>query len=63
MAVYDRRAQRGLELLGENLSASRGRYGRYMRLVEELIDLAREHDRYWIARDVDLALYWLGGSQ
>ncbi len=63
MAVYDRRAQRGLELLGDSLSASRGRYGRYMCLVKELIDLAREHDRSWVARDVDLALYWLGGSR
>lgn len=63
MAVYDQRAQRGLELLGDSLSSSRGRYGRYMHLIEELLELAHQHDRSWIARDVDLALYWLGGSQ
>ena len=28
MAIYDRRAQRGLELLEDSLSSSRGRYGR-----------------------------------
>lgn len=61
MAVYDRRAQRGLELLGKTLTSSRGRYGRYMLLIGELLVLARQHDRPWTARDVDLALYWLGG--
>jgi hypothetical protein len=62
MAVYDRRAQRGLELLGETLTSSPGRYGRYMQLIETLLAAAHQHDRPWIARDVDLALYWLGGS-
>ena len=62
MAIYDRRAQRGLELLGHSLSASRGRYGRYMHLIEELLNLAHQHNHPWIARDVDLALYRLGGS-
>jgi hypothetical protein len=62
MAIYDRRAQRGLELLGHSLSPSRGRYSRYMHLIGELLDLAHQHNHPWIARDVDLALYWLGGS-
>lgn len=34
MAVYDRRAQAGLEALGHALSPTRGRYSRYMELVE-----------------------------
>jgi hypothetical protein len=33
-----------------------------MHLIEELLDLAHQHNHPWIARDVDLALYWLGGS-
>jgi len=62
MAVYDTRAHRGLELLGGTLSSSPGRYGRYMRLIDDLLNLAHKHDHTWIARDVDLALYWLGRS-
>lgn len=62
MAVYDKRAHRGLELLGETLSSSRGRYGRYMQLIEELLVLAHQHEDTWLARDVDLALYWIGGT-
>jgi hypothetical protein len=61
LAVYGRRAQRGLELLGDTLTSSPGRYGRYMQLVQNLLDLAHQHNHPWIARDVDLALYWLGG--
>ncbi|MDQ7802668.1 hypothetical protein Q5425_02920 [Amycolatopsis sp. A133] len=62
MAVYDKRAHRGLELLGEILPSSAGRYGRYMELIDALLVLAHRHDGTWLARDVDLALYWLGGS-
>jgi hypothetical protein len=62
MAIYDKRAHRGLELLGETLSASPGRYGRYTQLIDDLLDLAHQHDHTWIARDVDLALYWIGGA-
>lgn len=62
MAVYDRRAQVGLGRLGMTLSSSSGRYGRYMTLVEELrVRVQDECDRQLSARDVDLALYWLGG--
>jgi hypothetical protein len=32
-----------------------------MQLVQNLLDLAHQHNHPWIARDVDLALYWLGG--
>jgi hypothetical protein len=61
MAVYDRRAHAGLELLGEPLASSSGRYGRYMHLIEKLLVMAHQHGYPWIARDVDLALYRLGG--
>ena len=60
LAVYDRRARRGLELLGDTLTSSSGRYGRYMHAVQNLLELAHERQRPWIARDVYLALYWLG---
>lgn len=62
MAVYDKRAQTGLEALGRTLSRARGRYGRYMALVEELWLLAERKGHTWTARDVDVALYCLGGS-
>lgn len=62
MAVYDRRSHRGLELLGETLSSSPGRYGCYMQLIDELLVLAHRHDDSWLARDVDLAFYWIGGA-
>lgn len=61
MAVYDRRAQTGLETLGLSLSAARGRYGRYMRIVGDLALTAKHRGQNWCPRDVDLALYWLGG--
>lgn len=62
MAIYDRRAQSGLETLGLSLSSSRGRYGRYMEIVENLRTVAHQNGQPWIARDIDLALYWLGGQ-
>jgi hypothetical protein len=62
MAVYDRRAQAGLAKLGLSLSAKRGRYGRYMKIVEGLAATAEHHGRSWSAREVDLALYSLGGQ-
>lgn len=60
MAVYDRRAQAGLRELGLTLSPKRGRYGRYMTLVEQLRNAVNETGQQWKARDVDVALYWLG---
>jgi hypothetical protein len=62
MAVYDRRAQRGLTILNFTLTAERGRYSRYMEHVEEMLDMVRPERPTWLARDVDLALYWLGKS-
>lgn len=64
MAVYDRRARAGLKILDCPLSAApRGRYGRYMALVEGLRLLAERNGHVWSARDVDVALYWLGGPK
>lgn len=63
MAVYDQRAQAGLETLGRTLSAARGRYGRYIASVEDLRLLAERNGHAWLARDVDVALYWLGGHR
>lgn len=63
MAVYDRRARAGLEVLGHTLSSKPGRYRRYMELVEALRATANRHGHTWTARDVDVALYWLGGPK
>ncbi|BFV60695.1 hypothetical protein KCMC57_up57990 [Kitasatospora sp. CMC57] len=60
MAVYDERAQSGLELLGLSLTSTKGRYGRYMQLVENLVVAGRERQEEWTPRDIDLALFWLG---
>lgn len=60
MAVYDRRARAGLKILDLTLSAAPGRYGRYMKLVEDLRLSAAMRGHTWTARDVDVALYWLG---
>ncbi len=60
MAVYDRRAQAGLGILGLRLSAAPGRYGRYMALVESIRSTALTQGVDWTARDVDVALYRLG---
>lgn len=62
LAVYDRRAHQGLEHLGIELKSGKGRYSRYMACVETLRELALSKGETWIARDVDVALYWLGGN-
>ncbi|MET8680776.1 hypothetical protein ABZW18_25110 [Streptomyces sp. NPDC004647] len=62
MAVYDRRARQGLEWLGYSLGGPRGRYGRYMDLLGDLLDRSGPGTEGWTARDVDTALYWLGGQ-
>jgi len=60
MAVYDRRAQQGLEHLGFSLGPVRGRYGRYMDLLDHLLAHGGPGTEGWRAREVDTALYWLG---
>ena len=63
MAVYDRRAQAGLERLGLTLSPKPGRYGRYMGLVERLITDSNKFGNELTAREVNLALVALGGPR
>ncbi|OLF05304.1 hypothetical protein [Actinophytocola xanthii] len=63
LAVYDRWAHAGLTMLGETLTSTPGRYGRYMALIGKLLDNAHRHDPTWAARDVDLALFQLGRSR
>ena len=61
MAVYDRRAQVGLRCIGLSLTPKPGRYGRYMALIEQVIAEAERDGKPLSARDVDLALFTLGG--
>ena len=61
MAVYDRRAHHGLDSLGLPLSNEPGRYSRYIEIVTDLRAAAAEKGFTWSARQVDLALYTLGG--
>ncbi|WP_328383586.1 hypothetical protein OHQ88_13945 [Micromonospora zamorensis] len=62
MAVYDRRAHKGLAKVCLPLHDGPGRYRRYMELVEQCrIELAEQGAGIHTAREVDLALYWLGG--
>ena len=64
MAVYDRRAHAALNKLGVMIGKNPGRYGRYIDEVEKLRAAVKARAGLdWTARDVDLALYWLGGSQ
>lgn len=64
MAVYDRRAHAALRrLLGRDIGHQRGRYRRYMTEIVGVLDAVRVHNPGWTARDVDLALFWLGGAK
>ena len=58
MAVYDRRAQRGIELLGLSLTA---KPGRYMAFVEQLCAETGNFGSEFSPRELDLALFTLGG--
>jgi hypothetical protein len=61
MAVYDERAHRGLNKVCLSLSNGPGRYRRYMELVEQCrVELTEHAAGPHTAREVDLALYWLG---
>lgn len=63
MAIYDRRAHKGLDLLNIKLTNSRGRYSRYMNEVQGLIQLFADHGQRWNAREVDQALFTLGNER
>lgn len=60
MAVYDRRAHMGLEMLGIRLSSKPGRYRRYIEILEQLRQDIGAHGADWTNRHVDQALFWLG---
>ncbi|MEU4089634.1 hypothetical protein [Streptomyces aureus] len=62
MAVYDRRVQHALDCLGLALTRAPGRYGRYMRLLDDLLQHGGARAAGWTARDIDTALYWAGGN-
>ncbi|WP_247675120.1 hypothetical protein [Micromonospora sp. M51] len=62
MAVYDRRARKGLAKVCLPLGDGPRRYRRYMELVERCrVELDEQGAGTHTAREVDLALYWLGG--
>ncbi|MER5738909.1 hypothetical protein ABT117_24945 [Streptomyces sp. NPDC002262] len=61
MAVYDSRAQRALENLGITLTDESGRYGRYMTIIDEILERRQPSEQDWTARDIDIALFWIGG--
>ncbi|MFD3557955.1 hypothetical protein ACFWWA_38545 [Streptomyces goshikiensis] len=60
MAVYDQRVQRALDLCGLTLTKESGRYGRYMEIIDTLLTHSEGRADDWTARDVDIALYWVG---
>ncbi|RSM64908.1 hypothetical protein DMB66_18420 [Actinoplanes sp. ATCC 53533] len=60
LAVYDRRAHHGLHQLGLFLENRAGRYGRYLRLIEQCRQELADQGHVWTARQVDIALYQLG---
>ncbi|MGV9341228.1 hypothetical protein [Streptomyces sp. NPDC003688] len=60
MAVYDRHVQHALDTLGLTLTPAPGRYGRYLQLLDDLLQHGRTRAAGWSARDIDTALYWTG---
>lgn len=62
LAVYDRRARKGLTQVELYLTEGVGRYGRYMCLLEQCRSELAEQGHAWSARQLDLALYYLGGQ-
>ncbi|MDO9381136.1 MAG: hypothetical protein Q7T56_20005 [Nocardioidaceae bacterium] len=61
MAVYDRRAQAGLQRLELTLTPKSGRHARYMKLLEQLGAEVAAAGTPMSAREIDTALYQLGG--
>jgi hypothetical protein len=63
LAVYDKRARKGLRKVGLELADEPPFfYARYMKLIEQCRAEAADEGHRWSARDVDLALYMLGGQ-
>lgn len=62
MAVYDRRAHHALTSLGVTLTDEPGRYSRYMHILDGLLTHVDPLAADWTAREIDIALYWIGTS-
>jgi hypothetical protein len=62
LAVYDKRAHSGLTRVGLARDHRPGRYGRYITLLEQCRDELDQAGRAFTARQVDTALYQLGGQ-
>ncbi|MEU9919394.1 hypothetical protein [Streptomyces sp. NPDC051001] len=60
MAVYDSRVQHALDTLGLTLTHAPGRYGRYLQLLDDLLQHRGAQADGWTARAIDTALYWTG---
>ena len=63
MAVYDRRADAALRTLDVPLASSSGRYCRFMQIIDDLLQAQPPTASPWIARDVDIALFQIGGTR
>lgn len=63
LAVYDKRARSGLQKVELDLTDRGPRfYARYMTLIEQCRTEGADAGNRWSARDVDLALWILGGK-
>ena len=63
LAVYDKRARSGLQMVELELTEDAPRfYARYMTLIEQCRAEGADVGNRWSARDVDLALWILGGK-
>jgi hypothetical protein len=63
LAVCDKRARRGLQKVELELTDHAPRfYARYMTLIEQFRAEGADAGKRWSARDVDLALWILGGK-
>ncbi|NYG07766.1 hypothetical protein BJ986_002253 [Phycicoccus badiiscoriae] len=63
MAVWDQRVSSTLEAMGRRPKFTAGFYGRYLEELDHMIEdeLDRDAQRSWKRRDVELALYAIGG--
>jgi hypothetical protein len=60
--VFDKRARSGLGKVGLELTDDAPFYARYIMLIEQCRAEGAETGNRWSARDVDLALWILGGK-
>ena len=61
LAVYDQRAHVGLHRAGSRLDNRPGRYRRYIEILLSYREEFRAAGQDWTLRDLDLALFQLGG--